>query len=209
MESLTKIISIAAGISLSLALLGACHTVDASNDSGSAAPAAASSQTPESAEASSTPNDSKDASADAATNEKAEEQAVGDSANTTDENAHATNESHLSPDDIPQNLIGCEVKIQVDQKFYSAMAVAISIEEALDHAVYEACAIPCAETANAGAETRSDDDKEADISKCTDLCSDSAIPVDAECIQNGQTIFTGGSFNEPAGQESEDAPDAG
>ena len=137
----------------------------------------------------------------------------------------------MSPDEIPENLIACEVKIQVDPKMYadmstgtgmtrakpdlagpayfSAMAVAISIEEALDHAVYEACAIPCAEIANdASSGKLSDDEREAAISKCTDACSDAAFPVDAECIQNGQTIFTGGSFNEPAGSES-DAPDAG
>ena len=102
------------------------------------------------------------------------------------------------------------MKIQVGQQFYSAMGMAISIEEALDHAVYEACAVSCAETTNAvDSAALSDDDKEAAISKCTDVCSDSAIPADAECIQNGQTIFTGGSFNEPAGPQSDDAPDAG
>ena len=205
MQNFVKILSIMASIALGVALLDACHTVDASNDTGSTAPSAASEQTTGAADNSDLTDD-----ADKAANEAAAGEQAADSGNSADTSEHATNDSHLSPDDIPENLIGCEVKIQVGQKFYSAMGMAISIEEALDHAVYEACAVSCAETTNAvDSAALSDDDKEAAISKCTDVCSDSAIPADAECIQNGQTIFTGGSFNEPAGPQSDDAPDAG
>ena len=205
MQKFVKILSIMASIALGVALLDACHTVDASNDTGSTAPSAASEQTTGAADNSDLTDD-----ADKAANEAAAGEQAADSGNSADTSEHATNDSHLSPDDIPENLIGCEVKIQVGQKFYSAMGMAISIEEALDHAVYEACAVSCAETTNAvDSAALSDDDKEAAIFKCTDVCSDSAIPADAECIQNGQTIFTGGSFNEPAGPQSDDAPDAG
>ena len=209
MQNFVKILSIMASVALGVALLDACHTVDASNDTGSTAPSAASEQTTGAADNSDLTDDADKAANEAAAGEQAAKSSA-DSGNSADISDHATNDTHLSPDDIPENLIGCEVKIQVGQQFYSAMGMAISIEEALDHAVYEACAVSCAETTNAvDSAALSDDDKEAAISKCTDVCSDSAIPADAECIQNGQTIFTGGSFNEPAGPQSDDAPDAG
>lgn len=214
-----------------LAGASACHTAESSKPEAATESAvqAEAVETPEAA------GESGDNSASAGASESVDNpEAAGanDAPKNSDEERAIIAGPMISPDEIPENLIGCEVKIQVDPKmyadmstgtgmtqakpdlagpvFFSAMAVAISIEEALDHAVYEACAIPCAGIANdASSGNLSDDDREAAISKCTDACADATYPVDAECIQNGQTIFTGGSFNEPAGSESDDAPDAG
>ena len=109
--------------------------------------------------------------------------------------------------EIPENMIGCEVRIQVADSFYSAQALAFSIEEALDHAVAEACAQPCANSLESAA--ISDEERESKIDACADKCADETNPVDAECMQNGQTIYTGGSFNEPAESDNSDNADAG
>ena len=193
---------------LCLVVLGACHTTESPKTEA----ATQSAVQPEAVETPEAAGESGDTSASAGASESAdnpETASANDASANPDEERAIIAGPTLSPDEIPENLIGCEVKIQIDQKFYAAMAVAISIEEALDHAVYEACALPCAESAEPpDSASVSDDDKEAAISKCTDACADATFPVDAECIQNGQTIFTGGSFNEPAGSEA-DPPDAG
>lgn len=110
--------------------------------------------------------------------------------------------------DIPANIIRCEVKIEQEDTLYQAQAIAPTLEEARDNAVEEACALPCASTIEADS---AEDDAEAKLESCTETCTENTIVVAAACHQNGKSIYTEGAWNEDgdaAPTNGEEAPKA-
>lgn len=113
----------------------------------------------------------------------------------------------LNDDDLPPNMILCEVKLDHPDGIYTAQSFGPTLEEARDNAVEEACALPCAEAIN---KDLSDDEAETVLNACAEKCAMKAIVLAAACIQNGNAIYTEGAWsetNDPAPTNGEEVPE--
>lgn len=109
-------------------------------------------------------------------------------------------------DDLPPDVIHCEVKLDHPNGIYTAQSFGPTLEEARDNAVEEACALPCAENI---AKDLSDDEAESELNACSEKCAMKAIVLAAACIQHGKPIYTEGAWsetNDPAPTNGEEVP---
>lgn len=109
-------------------------------------------------------------------------------------------------DDLPPDVIHCEVKLDHPNGIYTAQSFGPTLEEARDNTVEEACALPCAENI---AKDLSDDEAESELNACAEKCAMKAIVLAAACIQHGKPIYTEGAWsetNDPAPTNGEEVP---
>ena len=114
-----------------------------------------------------------------------------------DSTKQANNESAEDKVDIQAapalDMVYCEVKIDQKSALYTAQAAGPTLEEAMDNAVDEACALPCAEELDQG--KISDDEADKLLTGCTERCIAETIVLAESCTMNGQVIYTEGAWN--------------
>lgn len=101
--------------------------------------------------------------------------------------ANDTNDDHA----IDENLVQCEVRLDVNGELYTAQATGPTLEEARDNAIDESCSIPCAESIDANL---SEDEAEDKIIACAQSCADKAIVIAALCSQSHTVIYSEGAW---------------
>lgn len=116
-----------------------------------------------------------------------QEQAAPSGGNAPEGNVDIENAPRL-------DLIYCEVKIDQNSALYNAQAAGPTLEEALDNAVEEACAVPCAEDL-AHAQI-SEDEADKKLTSCTEHCVSDTIVLAVSCTSGGQVIYTDGAWNQ-------------
>lgn len=106
-------------------------------------------------------------------------------------NTHA-GDDHAGDDHAGDNqLVQCEVRLDVNGELYTAQATGPTLEEARDNAIDESCSIPCAESIDANL---SEDEAEDKINACAQSCADHAIIIAALCSQFHTVIYSEGAW---------------
>ena len=105
--------------------------------------------------------------------------------------------------ELPADFVSCEVRIRYQETMYSAISGHLSVEEAMELTVHEACSVPCAETFSH--ENISEDEISARIEACADTCSDEAVVLDAVCYQYARVIYSVESTGET--QDNDESSD--
>lgn len=111
---------------------------------------------------------------------------IAENSNTPILNTHA-NDDHAND----EQLVQCEVRLDVNGELYTAQATGPTLEEARDNAIDESCSIPCAESIDANL---SEDEAEDKIIACAQSCADHAIIIAALCSQFHTVIYSEGAW---------------